>query len=164
MADETALPALDSELSVDELFDVSIDADLLSASSDSDNEPNPYGITWAFDFQKGDIFLDSHGAMAQVSGKETLKQWMGHTLSIARGESSLYSGDIGTRIPFLYGLRVDAAEVLAKIESEVRTALTFHDKIAEIKAVSTFPLGNTLYVYVEYLTDDQDEVSDLIGL
>ena len=165
MADENALPALDSELPEEDLFDVSVDSDLLEADfEDAQEGPNPYGITWAFDFHAGDIFIDRNGAMVQVDGKETLKQWIGHTLSIARGESSLFSDDIGTKIPLLYGLNVDAAEVLSEIEAEVRLALGFHDKIAEVQSVTTFPIGDSLYVYVEYTTDDQDEVSELIGL
>lgn len=165
MADDNALPSVDSELTDDVLFDVSVDADLYEQTvQDAEEGPNPYGVTWAFDFTTGDIYLDHNGAMVQLTEKDVLKQWIGHTLSIARGESSLYSDDIGTDIPYLLGSGISDPDVLNTIKTEVKTALSIHDKIAEINEVSLFPIGDSLHVYVAYVTDDQEEVVDVIGM
>ncbi len=135
-------------------------------SLDQDEElqpPVPYGTTWRFDFDNGDIMLDSLGSTSNASGLDTVKEWIQHTLLTRRFESPLYGPDTGTLIPDLIGSR-DSTLAIEIIRKEVVAALLVHDRIVEASVPEIFPVGDTMYVYVDYVTDDSEQEGILLSL
>ncbi len=115
--------------------------------------PTPYGVTWRFDFDAGDIYISDSGENQLLSDIETVKEWIKHTLSIRRFESPVYGTDIGTDLQDLVGTK-DSEFVLARIAQEIREAVSAHDRIVSCEVLRVFHIGDAAYAFVSFETDD----------
>ncbi len=149
------------EFEDDSLEDFVPDDDL-----DQDEEVQPplaYGTTWLFDFDEGDIYLSNKGETPLVSGMETLKQWIRHTLSIRLFESPIYGTNVGTDLHTLIGSKNEAYAAL-RLKKEIAEALLSHDRIISADVETVFKIGHVAYAFVAFETDDSERQELLLTL
>jgi hypothetical protein len=98
-----------------------------------EEEPPPVGRSWSFDFPRQQ-FLLGHGGHSplETNGIGTLVQWAEKCLRTARGAHPIHPPGYGLQNPHaLLGGVIDGAPV-AELEAQIREALTFHPRIADI--------------------------------
>jgi hypothetical protein len=128
------------------------------------NEEIPYGLTWAFDFVIGDVALSSDKKFIEVTEQATLREWINHTLLTARGETTIFSDDIGTDIFSMIGQTTIMDTVtMARIERQITEALLVHDRIDTVNKIALIPLINEVFVYLNYTTTDSEDFDELIA-
>lgn len=122
-------------------------------------EPIPYGITWKFDFNKGDIYTDSSGQTLEVTELDSLHEWIAHVLNVERGEVTIYSDEIGTTINYFIGqaMRVDGM-LLESVGNDIASAINVHDRVVSVEIISLIPIGYDLYAVFSYETDDSTKI------
>lgn len=131
-------------------FDPDDDIQLLSNADAAD--AIPYGFTWQFDFNEGDLDF-KNGGPKKVYSLDVVNEWIMHTLNTERGEVDTLTDNIGTSIFNLLG-DVPDSYVLSRIKSELTRAIGTHDRIEEVTYVSAISIRGQVYVYMSYLTDD----------
>ena len=133
--------------------------------SNEDAPPEPYGISWKFDFNKGDMYTTSSGKFVETSLLDTLHEWVGHVLNTERWETTIFSGDIGTEINSMIGARnTHDAATLARIEEEVLRALHIHDRIDTLTMLTVLPVAYDIYTVFQYSTDDGETVTEITNV
>lgn len=165
MADDTLFPDID-DLDVDDFPLNDVGDEYLSEEENAEEpEPIPYGITWKFDFNKGDLHTDNSGQFLIVEGRDTLHEWVSHTLNTWRWETPIFSGDIGTEIPNLIGARatIDGG-TLARVEEEIITALILHDRIDKVGVEALIPIDYDIWAIFRYSTDDQITSREVVNV
>jgi hypothetical protein len=145
-----------------EFYDVAIDEDFLNEEVE---EPEPYGFTWRFDFASGDIFTDKYGRFIRIgTDRETLHEFVSHTLATERFETPIYGGDIGTDINHLIGrLRADDPHTISLVEREIKNAIMVHDRVAKVEKVAVIPLDSDLFVYIRIVADDETVIQEVVN-
>lgn len=124
---DDALSAVEEELSDLPALD---DVDLQVEAPD---ELPPIGRGWAFDFQEPGFRrgVSGRGVLA-TRGVETLRGWIDKALRTARGAHAVHPDDYGMDDPWrLIGTPLSRAPI-AEYEDDVRRALTFHPRIADV--------------------------------
>jgi hypothetical protein len=133
---------------------------------DQDTEvqpPKPYGISWSFDFVNLDLFFGAGGKPYKVSELEVLKEWIMHSLMIQRGESPIFSTEIGTDIHTYIGSK-DTNYVMARVKQEIINALLQHDRIQAVDVTEIFSLLGEVYALIQFQTVGQEEGSLTVTL
>ena len=144
-----------------EFIDPDVDEDFLSEDEES---PKPYGFTWKFDFNKGDISFDESGNTKVLEGQDTVREWMAHTLNTERYETTIFGGDIGTDINSLIGtLHAADSDTISEVESQIREAVLVHDRVESIERLVIFPFEDDIFAYFKYVTDDGAESEEVVG-
>lgn len=119
----------------------------------------PYGITWKFDFNKGDIYTDASGQTLELSELDSLHQWVSHILNIERGETAIYQSALGTEVNSAIGnaIVIDGA-LLKEVAEDIENSIILHDRIIQVNVISVIPVENDLYIIFSYETDDSRKV------
>lgn len=149
MLEDTLFPEFEDD---DDIEEFALDDDI-----DEDEEsqpPLPYGFTWRFDHNAGDIFLSPRGEAVKVYTTETVIEWIQHTLAVKRFETPIYGTAVGTDIHDLLGLKANDQYVLSRIRSEIEEAISEHDRVIAVEVAEIFPLEDAIYAYVTFETDD----------
>lgn len=115
--------------------------------------PTPYGMTWAFDFYRGDLLFGPGGQDVKVYGLDTLMEWVLHALSVDRLEIPTLGPSMGTDIKGLLGSK-DDAYISARISKEISDALSQHDRIKSVEVNDLFKMGTVLYAYIKLETTE----------
>lgn len=144
-----------------EFIDSNLDEDFIDTEPDVAQD---YGFTWKFDFSRGDIFLDSFGNTAEVSGHDCLREWIGHTLGTERWETPIFGGDIGTELNMLIGASHTLDPIaIATIEKEIKEAIEVHDRIDRVERIAFIPIDYDVFVYLRYTTDDAQGLEEVVS-
>lgn len=115
-------------------------------------EPVPYGFTWGFDFNKGDLDF-SAGNPPKHSEQGVVKEWIYHTINTEQYETPIFGPDIGTNIFTLIGSVLDNYTV-TQVSAEIESAISVHDRITDVIYITAFAVTNNVYTYFAYETDD----------
>jgi hypothetical protein len=153
MAD-SLFPSIDDE-SIDTFPVLNVGDAFLQNDESGEAPPIPYGFTWKFDFNKGDLFVDSSYQFVEVEERDTVHEWVAHTLNTERWETPIFNGDIGTEVNTFFGARTTTdGGTLARIEEEILTAVRIHDRIISVGVVLVLPVDYDIFAVFRYTTDD----------
>jgi len=127
--------------------------------------PEPYGFTWKFDFTKGDLWTDSSGQFLEVEQRNTVHEWVSHTLNTWRWETPIFGGDIGTEIHNFIGVNttIDGG-TLARVEEEIIEAVSVHDRIDAVGVVVLIPVDYDIFCVFRYSTDDSITSTEVVNV
>jgi hypothetical protein len=117
----------------------------------TEEPPTPVGRSWAYDFA-GKTMLRTAGSSGPLvtHDDETLRQWIEHTLRVARGAHPIYSDDYGLDLPADFRSGPVSHFPLDEYERAVTDALTVHRAIEALEdfAFSYDPMQE--YVAVDF--------------
>ncbi len=140
-------------------FDIDDDLGLVDTEFTA---PTPYGFTWKFDFNKEDLDF-SAGDPSRIKGKDTLNEWITHSINTEQFETPIFGADIGTNIFKLIGGHLDTY-AMQRVRDEIIEAVSVHDRIVSITSIIVFSIGGNVYAHFSYLTDDDIEGQSLLRL
>lgn len=128
-------------------------------------EPIPYGTTWKFNFDIGDMYTDSNGQFSIVSEHDTLHEWIAHVLNTEKYETPIFLTETGTLINLLIGeaITVDG-QLMVEVAEEIASAIIKHDRIIDLKVISVIPITYDMYVIFSYETDDSEPIIEVARL
>lgn len=139
----------DNDTDVFSEFDPDDDVGLLDTESE---EPEPYGFTWAYDFNAEDLDF-STGDPLKVYELGTVNEWIMHTINTEQFETPIFGPNIGTDINDLIGDILDSY-VLNRVTEEIEVAIAVHDRIDTVEYILAFSIKGNVYCYFAYETDD----------
>lgn len=102
------------------------------ASTVPRDPPIPFGLTWAFDYDKG-RFVRSAGSPAQVSGASALVEYIQTSMRTAAGAHPIFPPNFGIQRPEDFLGAADPTEALADFQERLKTALLAHDRIEDVR-------------------------------
>lgn len=140
-------------------FDIDDDLGLVDTQFDA---PVPYGFTWKYGFNAEDLDFSS-GDPTRIKGKDTLNEWITHTINTEQFETPIFGADIGTKIFKLIGGHLDTY-AMQRVRDEIIEAVSVHDRIESITSILVFSIGGNVYAHFSYLTDDDIEGQSLLQL
>lgn len=140
-------------------FDIDDDLGLVDTEFDA---PVPYGFTWKYDFNAEDLDFSS-GDPVRVKGKDTLNEWITHSINTEQFETPIFGADVGTQIFKLIGGHLDTY-AMQRVRDEVLEAVAVHDRVESITSILIFAIGGNVYGHFSYLTDDDIEGQSLLQL
>lgn len=152
-------PNIDDDTTVEEFF---ADDDLTETVDVE--PPTPYGATWRFDFDAGDIYFSPAGETSRISGPDTVREWINHTVNTARFETSLMPDNTGTDIKGLTGHSLGDGYVESRIKAEIIEGFQQHDRIDSVVVPLVFNIGSDLFAYIAYALDDSQTIEDTLSL
>ncbi len=153
MADLSPFP-LDEGSTPDEELNAAAASALAAAGGTPsiDQEPEPLGMTWLFDFERG-RFIRRGGAPLEVYGISSLAIWAQTAIRTPRLGFAVFSDEFGVDDPEGLVGHLDIAERIADYEESRREALTVHDRIADIANFVSSVDGDVVTVKFEIITD-----------
>lgn len=135
----------DDEQDIDALLAASTDAiEDEQAPGDleiSEDEPDPIGRTWAFDFYTGEFMKSGHGPVT-LRGDAALCGWIEKCIRTHRGASVVHPPEYGLEHPlgdYLGG----PAESMAELETDLVDAVLYHPAITAVEDIS-LDVGETV--------------------
>lgn len=146
------VPEIFPQSEIDDVYDAFDPYDDIALVDPAQEEPLPYGFTWKYNFDKGDLDF-SNGDPPVLSSIGTVNEWILHSINTERFESFLLGENVGTLINSLFGSVIDQY-ILARIRQELVKLVEAHDRIQEVEYVSAFSLKNSVYAFMTYNTDD----------
>lgn len=146
------VPEIFPQSEVDDVYDAFDPFDDIALSDSAIYEPLPYGFTWKYDFNKGDLDF-SRGDPPKLKNIGTVNEWILHTTKTEQSESFLLGQSIGTTINSLIGTTIDSY-VLSRIKQNLVKVVNVHDRVNSINYVTAFSLQNNVYAFLIYNTDD----------
>ena len=155
-------PKIFPQSEYDDVYDEFDLYDDIALSDSESGAPLPYGFTWAYNFEKGDLDF-AGGDPVLVMDSDVIKEWILHTVNTERFETEIFGEAIGTSINSLYGGVIDAY-VLARIKQETEKAVRAHDRVMSVDFITTFSSKNNVYSYLSYVTDDSVTSDTLLRL
>lgn len=170
LAVQSILPASDSPTPVDDqLEEIEADLDTLPLQPDDydlsvgiDDEPQPIGRGWAFDWERRRFIRAAQGYQPlPTQGEQTLREWVAKCMRTQRGAHPVHPEDYGMADPFLLiGLPIEQAPV-AQYEDDLKQALTFHPRIADVRdfAATLDRDAGTIALQFTVLLDDDSQVN-----
>lgn len=156
MADDfVLLPADGPDILPDDELAAALDA---RDAANANQEPQPYGRGWAFDFTGTRDFVKHGQGPARARGIENLKVWIEKTLRTARFAHVIYGDDYGIDTVELIG-RPLSPELVGQYGTAVTAALLVHDRISSVEdfAFSADPGTDLLEVTFTVVVDEGDE-------
>jgi hypothetical protein len=171
------LPAGDQPTDVDdELAQIEADLDAIPSQPDDfdmavlppEDDPQPIGRGWAYDWESKRFVRAPQGWQPmQTQGEQTLREWVAKCMRTQRGAHPVHPEDYGMDDPFLLvGLPATDAPV-GQYEDDLRQALTFHPRIADVTDFSSSvdqDSGTVQLTFTVVLDDDSEVTFDQFAL
>lgn len=115
-------------------------------------EREPIGMSYLYDFQKGDFVLQN-GRLVEVHGIDSLRVWVEKVLRTEYGRFRIYKEvEYGVILEDLIGSNYPRDFVEAEIEREVTTALLRHEHIISVENWDFERDGSTMRVWFTVVT------------
>lgn len=93
--------------------------------------PEPFGRSWAFDFERG-RFRRQGEAPGEVRGLVALEQWCQVAIRTARYAHAVFTDAFGMERPASAIGQVDVRDEVADYGDRLRAALLVHDRITDV--------------------------------
>lgn len=154
MPDDFSLIPSQDGFSVDERLTAAVTG---LTSDTAEDDAMPLGRGWVMDFETGQLVR--HGtAPARVYGLDNLQAWIEKTLRTARFAHPIYSEDYGVEEPWEDYGRTVTQEVTSRLQEKWTTALTVHDRIADVTdwRFNHDPAMHVLQCSFTVLVDDEE--------
>jgi hypothetical protein len=135
--------------------DLALDAALAPSVDFAQDEPQPLGQGWAFDFEANQ-FVKNGISPQQVFDVDNLRYWIEKALRTARYAYPIYSDSYGIVEPYApIGFPVGPT-TYGDYQQMVIDALTVHDRIAAVSdfSFSRLPSDDALYASFTVILDD----------
>lgn len=131
----------------------------------TDPAPQPFGISWRFDWEQGQ-FLRTGQSPAQTADFDSLAEWCEMAIHSARFAHPVFSNQFGMEEPDSVIGEIATGEVLADWQRSLIEALLVHDRITTVENISLDwdPGAGTLTVQQLDVVTDEDKrltVSDV---
>ena len=162
---ESLLPVEEDTLDPAEEFDALSTA--LEETPDVDDlvipeEEPPLGRSWAFDFETGRFraasSVTAHGPLA-THGLRTLETWIEKCLRTDRGAHPVHSANFGVANPFEMIGQPVMSGLPDDYDERIRTALTMHPHIADIRRFKAEVDPNDDVVLVSFMVVLMDDTA-----
>jgi hypothetical protein len=155
------IPADDPDLDATVALDAAAASVLGDIEPAAEDAPEPYGMTWIFDFELG-RFVRSGSSPAEARGLLALEQWLLMMLHTARYAHPVFSDAFGVEDPSLGIGETRVAEMLDDWETQIREGALVHDRVAEVtefEAAYDPTQGVLTIINFSVVTDDDETVT-----
>lgn len=125
-------------------------------------EEEKQGITYLYDFEKGDFVLEN-GKLVEVEGKEAVKVWIEKILKTEEFKFDIYENDseeeYGATIrKLILGKRLPQLLLKSELKRIVTEKLTQHSEIEDVTDFETEQKGATLTTSFTVVLKDDTEL------
>lgn len=127
--------------------------------------PTPFGLTWAFDWSRGQFIRaggSASGSPSPITGFAAVQEYVQMILHTSRYAHSVFSDEFGMEQSEEPIGKLAGAEIISEYEQHLREAVLVHDRITALDKFSARfdnAEGVLVIAYFEVVTDEEDVIS-----